>query len=165
MLKNYFKIAWRNLKKNKLYSAINILRLAQVMTTQIIRNESGTDESMSIPVGDALRKNYPNDIKYTSYTSWGDDHIIALDEKKLLGPGRWVQQDFPAMFTLKMLQGSRDALKDPSSLLISESLAKALFSDADAVNKIVRIDNKMDMKVGGVYADLPHNTTFYNTKL
>src|SRR5436190_1638659 len=123
MLKNYFKIAWRNLQKNKLYSAINILglaigmavalliglwlwdeitfnsyhqnhtRLAQVMTTQIMRNESGTEESMSIPVGDALRKNYPNDIKYTSYASWGDDHIIAAGEKKLPGSGRWVQKD------------------------------------------------------------------------
>ncbi|MEO6673802.1 MAG: ABC transporter permease [Ginsengibacter sp.] len=195
MLKNYFKIAWRNLQKNKLYSAINILglatgmavalliglwiwdevtfnsyhqnhtRLAQVMVTQTMRNESGTDESMSIPVGDALRKNYPNDIKYSSYTSWGDDHVISAGEKKLPGLGRWVQQDFPEMFTLKILQGSRDALKDPSSLLISESLAKALFGNTNAVNKVVRIDNKMDMKVGGVYADLPHNTTFYNTKL
>jgi ABC-type antimicrobial peptide transport system permease subunit len=195
MLKNYFKIAWRNLQKSKLYSAINILglatgmavallislwmrdeitfntyhqdhsRLAQVMVTQTMRNESGTNESMAIPVGDALRKNYPNDIKYSSYTSWGDDHIIAVGEKKLPSSGRWVQQDFPEMFTLKILEGTREALKDPSSLLISESLAKALFGDANAVNNLVRIDNKMDMKIGGVYEDLPHNTTFYDTKL
>src|SRR4051794_5023276 len=134
MVKNYFKIAWRNVQRNKLYSAINILglatgmavalliglwvwdeitfnsyhqnhsSLAQVMVTQTIRNESGTEESMAIPVGDPLRRNYPNDIKYTSYTSWQDHHIIAAGEKKLPDAGRCVQPDFPEMFTLKILQ-------------------------------------------------------------
>lgn len=195
MLKSYFTIAWRNLQKNRLYSAINILglatgmavafliglwiwdeitfnsyhqnhsRLAQVMVTQTVKNESGTSESMSIPVGDALRKNYPDDIKYASYTSWPDDHIIAAGEKRLPGSGRWVQQDFPGMFTLTMLEGTRDALKDPSSLMISKSFAEALFGGAKAVNKVVRIDNKMEFKIGGVYADLPHNSTFYDTRL
>jgi len=66
---------------------------------------------------------------------------------------------------LKMLSGNPTALKDPSSLLLSESVAKALFNDGDPLNQTVRIDNASDMKVAGVYEDLPRNTTLHDAKL
>jgi ABC-type antimicrobial peptide transport system permease subunit len=69
------------------------------------------------------------------------------------------------MLTLNMLQGKRNALRDPSSILLCESLAKALFGNSDPINKIIRLDNRQDLKVAGVYEDLPQNTTFYNAKL
>jgi ABC-type antimicrobial peptide transport system permease subunit len=90
---------------------------------------------------------------------------LAAGNKKLPGSGRWVQPDFPEMFTLNMLQGKRNALKDPSSILLAESLAKALFGNSDPINKIIRLDNRQDLKVAGVYEDLPRNTTFYEAKL
>ena len=49
----------------------------------------------------------------------------------------------------------------PSSILLSQSTAKALFGDQDAINQALRIDNKYDVKVIGVYEDLPYNTTFH----
>ena len=88
MLKNYFKTAWRNLVKNKMHSFINIAglsvgmavailiglwirdevsfnssfsnhkKLAQVMTTQIVGTDWGTDESCAIPPAADLRTNY-----------------------------------------------------------------------------------------------------------
>ena len=67
--------------------------------------------------------------------------------------------DAPEMFTLKMLEGSRNGLKDPSSILISQSVARALFGNENALNKIIRVDDKTLFKVSGVYEDLPHNTT------
>src|SRR5262249_3193287 len=76
-------------------------------------------------------------------------------------PGFYVQPDFPEMLSLKMLQGSRYALKDPSAILLSRSAAVALFGDADPMNKIVRVDSKDQVKVGGVYEDLPRTTSFY----
>ncbi len=195
MIKNYLKIAWRNLLKSKVYSFINItglaigmavallgglwiwdeisfnanhdnhVQLAQVMLNQSSQGETYTDETIAMPLGDALRTNHAGDFKYVSLTSWNNDHIVASGTTKLPGAGRWVQPDFPVMFTLDMIKGDRDALKDPSSLLIAATLAKALFGNDDPINKTVRLDNRLDMKVAGVFADLPHNSSFYNTKL
>ena len=56
-----------------------------------------------------------------------------------------------------------NALTDPSSIIISTSLAKTLFGDADAVGKIIRLDNKDNYKVGGVFRDFPNNNPVVNT--
>lgn len=195
MIKNYFKIAWRNLQKSKVYSLINITglatgmsvalliglciwdelsfdsyyqnhtRLAQVMVNQTDKGEIYTGRTVAMPLGDALRNQYASDFKRVSLISWNNDHILTAGDKKLSGAGMWVQSDFPEMFTFNMVQGKPGALKDPSSILLSQSLAKSLFDNADPMNKTVRVDNRLDLKVAGVYEDLPHNTTFYNTKL
>jgi ABC-type antimicrobial peptide transport system permease subunit len=76
----------------------------------------------------------------------------------------WVQPEFPVMLTLKMLKGRADALKDPSSILLTESLAKALFGKSNPMNQTIKLDNKLDVKVAGVFEDLPHNSSFYESK-
>jgi ABC-type antimicrobial peptide transport system permease subunit len=195
MYKSYFKIAWRNLKKNKGYSSINIIglavgmtvailiglwirdelsfdsyfknrdRLAQVMLNQTNEGITYTGGSIQMPLGDALRTGYTTDFKAVSLTSWNSDYVLSTGDRKLAGKGMWVQYDFPDMFTFNMLSGRSDVLKDPSSILICSSLAKALFGNDDPVNKPIRIDNRVDMIVGGVFEDLPHNTTFHETQL
>ena len=195
MIKNYFKIAWRNLGRNKGFSFINITglaigmavamlvglwtwnelsfnsyypnheRLAQVMLNQTEKGEIYTGETIAMPLGDALRTQHAADFKYVSLSSWDNNMVLAAGDNKIPGKGRWVQRDFPKMFSLAMLQGNRNALEDPSTLLLSQSLAKALFGDTDPLNQIVRLDNRLAMKVGGVYKDMPHNTSFYETKL
>ncbi len=61
-----------------------------------------------------------------------------------------------------MLRGTRAGLKEPASILLAESAAQALFGSADPVGKIVKIDNKHNVKVTGVYEDLPYNTEFHD---
>ncbi|CAN5194044.1 hypothetical protein BH20BAC1_BH20BAC1_12170 [soil metagenome] len=196
MLKNYFKIAWRNLLKNKIYSIINVLglatgmavamliglwiwdevtydqyhknheELAQVMTTFIDNDgKMGTGQAVSMPIGDELRSKYGSDFKNVSMASWNFGHVMAVGNKKIPGKGMWVEANFPSMFSFKMLKGNINALNDPSSVLLSESMAKTLFGNEDAINKMVRFDNKDNFKVEGVYEDLPHNSTLYETKL
>ncbi len=97
--------------------------------------------------------------------SWNFSHVLAVGDKKISGKGLWVEANFPSMFTFKMLKGNINALNDPSSVLLSETLAKALFGNDNAVNKIVKFDNKDNFKVAGVYQDLPHNSTLSETKL
>jgi ABC-type antimicrobial peptide transport system permease subunit len=69
----------------------------------------------------------------------------------------------PDLFTLNMLEGRRDALKDPSSILISASTAKAFFGNEDPMGKVLKLKlrwNGLDnLKIAGVYGDLPGNTT------
>jgi putative ABC transport system permease protein len=193
MLKNYFKIAWRNLIRNKGYSAINIEglaagmavamliglwiwdelsfdhyhsnhdKLARIMATQTFSGETATGPTTTVPVEKELRTKYAGDFKRLSLT-WNSTNILAAGDKKISRPGLWAQPDLPEMLTLKMNKGSRNAFKDPSSIMLSQSVATALFGNDDPVNKTVRVDNKTDMKVAGVYDDLPRNTTLYGTK-
>ena len=195
MLKNYFKIAWRNLIRSKVYSLINIIglamgmavamliafwikdevtyndyhtnhaQLAQVMTTFI--DEKGkmeTDNAVCMPIGNELRSKYGSDFKNIAMASWNFTHVLAVGEKKITGRGMWVESNFPTMFSLKMMKGNINALEDPSSAILSASLAKTLFGNADPMNKTVKLDNKDSYQVTGIFEDLPHNTTLYETK-
>ncbi|MBL0740535.1 ABC transporter permease [Chryseolinea sp. Jin1] len=195
MFRSYFKIAWRNLLKNRGYSSINIVglaagmtvatliglwiadelsfdsyfdnhaRIAEVMLDQTDKGIVYTGPTIASPVEEPLRSKFGGDFKAIALCSYANETIVAFGDKKLVMPARWVQADFPEMFTLHMLAGTRQALKDPSTILLSRSVAKALFGDADPMNKMVRADNRHDLTVGGVFEDLPQNTTFANTKM
>lgn len=194
MIRNFLKIAWRNLLKTKGYSSINIIglatgmavalliglwiwdelsfnkyhknydKIAQLMTTQTFNDETGTGSAVSIAMGMELRNKHTSDFKYVTLASWNFEHILAVGEKKLTHSGMWAQPEFPLLLSLKMVKGSVQAFKDPSSILLTQSLAKALFGDADPIDKTVRLDNRMDAKVAGVFEDVPHNSTFFETK-
>jgi len=198
MIKNYLKIAWRNLLKNKAHTFINVTglsvgmavailiglwiwdelsydkyfqnypRLVQVMQHQTFNGERGTQSSIPLPLGPKLRSDYtgPNkDFKYVVNSTWTQGHIIAYKEKKLNRDGNYMQPEGTEMLSLKMLKGTRDGLKDPSSILLSAKLAKALFDDADPMGQTVKIDNKTLVKVTGVFEDFPHNTSFNDMTL
>src|SRR5258706_1643887 len=189
MIKNYFKIAWRNLFANKTSSFINIIglsvgmtvamligfwiwdefsfnkyhqnynRIAQVMQQRTNNGTVNTGVAVPLTLDAALRKNYGSDFKHIVLASWTDHHVLAAGEKKISWPGDFMGVEGPEMFSLKMLKGSRNGLRDPSSLLISKSVATALFADADPMGQMIKFDNKASLKVAGVYEDLPHNTT------
>jgi ABC-type antimicrobial peptide transport system permease subunit len=59
-----------------------------------------------------------------------------------------------------MLKGTRAGLKEPYSILLSASVANTLFGNSDPLNKVIRMDNKVDVKVTGVYEDFPYSTSF-----
>jgi len=59
--------------------------------------------------------------------SWKTPHILAVGDKKVSGVGMYAEKDFPEMFTLDMVKGSREALKDPSTCLIARSMALGAF--------------------------------------
>jgi putative ABC transport system permease protein len=193
MLKNYFKVAWRNLLRSKVYSFINLIglstgmaialliglwimnelsfdtyhenrkTLAQVMDNQTLNGTRFTWWSVSVAVSDELRNKFSDDFERVAMVSPGTN-ILSVGAKKISAEGSWAQPDLPEMLTLKMSEGTRTALKDPSSVLLSKSLAMALFGNTNAINRIVRVDNKINLKVGGVYDDLPRNTSFHETK-
>lgn len=65
------------------------------------------------------------------------------------------------MFDFPLLKGNiRQVSTDPSAIIITESTAKALFGEEDPINKIIRVDEKMEQKVTGILRDLPVNTKF-----
>ncbi len=196
MLKNYLKIAWRNLLRSKFYSIINTLglaagmavamliafwiwdeitydryhanhkQLAQVMTTFFDdHGKKETGQAVCMPIGEELKSKFGSDFKNVSMASWNFGHVLAVDDKKITASGMWVESNFPSMFTVRMLKGNINGLSDPSTILINASLAKTFFGDADPINKIIRLDNKDNYKVAGVFEDFPRNTTLYDAKL
>ncbi|MEP6949895.1 MAG: ABC transporter permease, partial [Ginsengibacter sp.] len=190
MIKNYLKIAFRNLVKNKVSSFINIGglaigmavailiglwiydelsfnknfknydRIAQVMQNSTMNGETGSGTTIPFPMGEELRKSFGSDFKYISMASWNENHILSFGEKRLSKSGTFFEPQALEMLSLKMLRGTRGGLNDPSSILLSESSAKAYFGDADPLGKVMKIDNTQDVKVTGVYEDLPYNSSF-----
>ncbi|HVV55682.1 MAG TPA: ABC transporter permease, partial [Mucilaginibacter sp.] len=189
MIKNYLKIAWRNLIKNKFSSLINIGGLAVGMAVvmlisfwiwdevtfdryhknynriaQVIQNVTNNGEvqtwwQVPYPLADVLRKSYGSDFKSVVMSTGIGGNMLALGDKKLSEQGAFMETDGPELFTLNMLKGRRDALKDPSSILISASTAKAFFGNDDPMFKVLKLNNQDNLKVAGVYEDLPQNST------
>jgi len=195
MLKSYLTIGWRSLLKNKGYSLINIIGLAAGMTVailislwvidevsfdhsfmnhksiaQVMLNQSHegsiyTGPTIASPVEDVLRTKYKDDFKKLALVSWDDYPIVSAGKINITAEQLFAQPEFAEMFSLPMIEGSHDALKDPSKALISRSLANALFGSDNALNKLIRNANKFDLLVGGVYEDFPNNSTFHGTNL
>jgi putative ABC transport system permease protein len=190
MLKNYFKIAWRNLLGNRASSIINISglavgmavailiglwmqdelsfnksfknydKIAQVLQNQTFNGEIQTWWSEAKQLAPELRNSYGQNFKYVVTASWTGNHLLTYGEKKLTQSGNFMEPDITEMLSLKMLKGTRKGLSAPNSIMLSESSAKAIFGKTDPMDKIVKIDNKYDVKVSGVYEDLPNNTSF-----
>ena len=190
MIRNYLKIARRSLLKNKAHSFINIAGLsvgmavamliglwiydelsfdqnfknydhiAQVKQNFTMNGEIGTGITVPWPMGDELRKNFGGDFKYITMASWNSNHILTFGDKKLTKSGSYLEPQALDMLSVKMLKGTRAGLNDPSSVLLSESTAKAYFGDADPMDKVMKIDNNLVVKVTGVYQDLPLNSSF-----
>ncbi|HVS97767.1 MAG TPA: ABC transporter permease, partial [Puia sp.] len=195
MFKSYLTVAWRNLIKNKVYSAINILglavgmgvtlliglwvwdelsynrnfdhydRIVRVMENSTHGSEVATWNSVPIPLSGLLRTTYGSDFKRVSMASWNYDHFLSYGDKQIKEPGMYVQPDFLPMFSIRLLKGSAASLNEPYSMLLSASAAKALFGDGDPVNKIVKVDNKSSLKITGVFEDLPKNCEFNDTRI
>jgi putative ABC transport system permease protein len=192
MFKNYFKIALRNLIKQKGYSFINIAGLATGMSVAILiglwiwdelsydkyhpnydriaqvwqnNTYNGVVQSqMANPylMAEEIRNNFGSDFKYVLQASWNNTHILTVGEKKFNKDGYYFEPQVTDMLSLKMLRGTREGLKEPYSILLSASTAKVYFGEADPMNQLMRINNKYDVKVTGVYEDLPYNTFFRN---
>lgn len=194
MFRNNFKIAWRNLVKSKGFSFINITglaigmavalliglwvwdelsfnksfdnynRLGQLYQNRTFNGKPATYKIQPQPMSKELRDHYP-DFKEVAMATFTEDHVLAFDEKKISTSGIYAEPQFSKMFSLKMVEGIQNGLQDPSSILLSESMAKTLFGKEQAIGKIVKADNQGNLTVKGIYKDFPKNTEFAKVQL
>ncbi|MEZ4900844.1 MAG: FtsX-like permease family protein [Spirosomataceae bacterium] len=192
MLKNYLKIASRNLQRNKIYSFINIGGLAVGMAVAMLiglwiwdelsfnkyhhhyediaqirytnldlsTNTIGGSDGIPIPMGTALKNSYKQNFKHILMAWWISDFTLSIGEKKVISKGEFIEPGVIEMLSLKMLSGSNTSLVDPHSIILSQSKAKAIFGSENPIDKTLKIDNFFDVKVTGVYEDLPRNSKF-----
>ncbi|MCF2498576.1 ABC transporter permease [Dyadobacter chenhuakuii] len=194
MLRNYLKIALRNLLKNKGYSAINIGglaigmavamlaglwiydelsfnknhknydRIGMVVVDQTVAGELQKSKSVPYPLVAELKSNYSESFRFIVPSTHTSEHILTVGEKKLSRKGQFIAAAGPEMLSLDMLSGSRAGLQDQQSVLLSASAAKALFGAKDPVNKVVMVDADLLLKVSGIYADFPANSQFHDVQ-
>ncbi|SDF01239.1 ABC-type antimicrobial peptide transport system, permease component [Dyadobacter soli] len=187
MIRNYLKIALRNLLKSAGYSAINIgglsvgmavavliglwiydevsfdhyhqnhKRIGQVWQFVQFGPEKSAYDVVPLPLAVEMKDKYP-DFEAVSKSAFRD-MIISNGDKKFSKTGRYVQPSFTKMMSVRMVSGS-DNLQDVNSILLSESFSRALFGDTNPVNRIVKLNSDRDVKVAGVFEDIPQNSTF-----
>jgi len=189
MLKNYFKIAWRTLINSKGYSSINIFGLATGMAVALLiglwvfnefsydrflpgyeqvyrvkRNFDSNGDTLtfnttSLKLADVLRKEIP-EIEYVVESDWMVLHGLKVGDKKLYLRGAQSGEDFLKTFQFPLAYGNANSvMKDPYSIILSESTAKAFFGNENPINKTVRLDNKDDLKVTGILKDITTNSS------
>lgn len=184
MLKNYFKIAWRSLRKHKAYTLINILGLTLGIASclviyLVVQYELGYDRfntkadriyrvtlnaldynpSVSMAVVPALRHDFP-ELEEVSQVWYRGSGLITVgktkyDEKGLMFADRY----FPSVFDYNWLEGNyKSALAEPNSVVLTESLAHKYFGTKDAMGQLITLENQYHLKVTGVIKDVPGNT-------
>ncbi|UII20924.1 ABC transporter permease [Fulvivirga ligni] len=190
MLKNYLLVTIRNLLKNRVYSFINITGLAigiacAVLILLWVQHETSFDKfipkedrlyqvwanadfdgkinswrSVPLPTYEALKDRHVN-IVNSAVAGWGSTHLLKWEDTRFNKDGYAVSEEFLEMFEYPLLEGDASTvLDDPYSIVITESLAKALFGKEDAMGKLVRIDDANDLKVTGILKDIPSNSSF-----
>ena len=189
MFKNYLKIAWRNLLKNKIFSLINVMGLTIGITCCMmiflyLMNEFSVDKFhskgksiyrvmrgfditgtrdrtsfFSAPYGPALLNDFPADIAEAvrvlptnGLVSFGDR---GFNEKKLY----LTDTDFFTLFSFPLVKGnSATALKDPGSVVLTETTARKYFGNEDPMGKMVQLDKRFQLRVTGIAKDVPSNS-------
>lgn len=193
MIINYFKIAFRNLRKNGSYAFINIMGLALSITCGILifalvnyhlafddfhpnanriyrivteqhRDKISYTDGVPSPLGKALRTDYTFTEKVARIATF-DELLITVNTTagvkkfKEKEGAAFTEPEYFSIFDFPLVQGNiNTALKEPNTAVITERIAKKYFGNEDPVNKIFRVDNKIDCRVTGVLKDLPENT-------
>jgi putative ABC transport system permease protein len=192
MFKNYFKIAWRNLVKNKVYSFINIFglaigmavtimitlwiideisfnnyfenhdRIAQVYQSQTHNGNIGTGQSLPRPIENLLRQEYGSNFKHLSMSSWNNTMYLKNGDVNLSRNGYYMQEPILDILKIKILKGEKNGIIEKNSIMLSQSTATALFGETDPIGKILKVNSAYDMMIASIYEDIPQNTEFRN---
>ncbi len=183
MLKNYFKITWRNIKNNKIYSFINIMGLAVGMACCIlillwVKDELSYDKfhenysdifqtnpelqgtkysSNPLALAKTFKNQYPEVRQITRYCNryW----LIKHGDNIYNESGGLVDDDFLKIFTFPLLKGNPETVfASRESIVITERAAFKYFGNQDPIGKSLLINNDLELIVTGVLKDVPKNS-------
>lgn len=187
MIRNYLKIALRNLRRERGFAFLNISGLSIGMAAAIlillwIQNEMSMNRAFpktdwiylmynrdtfsgekhawgTTPkiMASTLKKDYP-DVEDAVRMSWAD-FLFTAGNKKINEQGFFVDKGFLDMFDYEMLEGnSATALDESNHIVLTESYAKKLFGEENAMGKTVKIDSADIFTVSGIMKDFPNTT-------
>jgi putative ABC transport system permease protein len=190
MFWNNIKIALRNLKKNKLYAAINVVGLALGLAIYVFASIladyershdlffKNADRIYTIGTSVLPEANLgirEIDSAHTALAPFIEaevadvervarslrrEYLVRVDEESFYELVRFVDPEFTEIFDFKFASGSPSALQDPSAAVISETFAEKYFGDADPIGQVVTLDNEHDFHIAAVIEDVPLNSHF-----
>ncbi len=186
MFANYLRTAWRNLKKHKVFSVINIAGLAVGMACciliflwvkdelsfdrfhpnhdrlyrTVLRTEGTWFTSSGWALAPILKRDFPEIRKATRVRQ--QTVLFSVEDKSLSKTVAFVDPDFLEMFDFPLRAGDpRSVLAVNKSAVVTERAAKAIFGNADPMGKILSINtNQFQVSVTGIAKDPPANSTF-----
>ncbi len=180
--------AFRDMKKNKLFTFINISGLAIGMACAMLillwvnfelshddfhinkkniykvsyKNESYYGPG---PLSAYLKKEFPEIKEATQFLHRGS---CKLTQNNIghFSEGAFVDQSFFDIFSFPLIKGNhKTLLTDPNSIVITQQLAKRIFGTDDPIGKVILIDDgylkkTQSMTITGIMKDIPVNTHF-----
>lgn len=190
MYKNYLKIAWRNLLRNKSFSLLNIVglsiglavtaliviwinfelgvdqyhankdRIYEVYNKYPVDGELWTWNSTPKVMGPVIKKDYPEVEAVTRYY-YDTPFLFSKDDKRIKSTGTVVDPDFLKIFDFPLLEGTVETvLEGVNSVVVTETFAKKMFGTESAMGKTVKVDNTDTFMITGILKDLPSDTGF-----
>ena len=185
MLKNYFKIAFRNILRHKAYSAINISGLAIGMASSIlillwVQNELSYDRfhknadqlyRITCNAGDfkaavnpagmpAGLKDQMPEIKSFTRLSHPTTLLLETGDRKFEEKAVfYADSNFLELFSFPLIKGNAaTALQRPDAILLTADMAKKYFGAEEAIGKTLRKDNGASVTITGILANIPSNS-------
>jgi putative ABC transport system permease protein len=185
MFKTYFKLAYRNIIRDKVYSIINITGLAIGLASSIlillwVQNELSYDKfhknanqiyrvtsefgdsksaanSAGMPFG--LMAEMPV-VKNAVRLGQSLDVLLETGNKKFEEKRVfYADASFMDVFSYPLIKGDRaTALKQVDAILITQEMATKYFGNENPIGKILRKDNQENVVVTGVLANIPANS-------
>lgn len=189
MFRNYFKTTIRNLWRNKVYSLLNIIGMAigiacagliflwvqneiayddyfpnkdllyKVKDRQTYSGTIYTFDATPGPLGPSMKTDIPGIEKTARYM--GASLLFSVGDKAIYDLGAYVDSSFAGMFDLQFIMGNPNRAFDQLySLVISEEMAMKFFNTTDVLGKTIRVNNKHDYVISGVFKNLPENVSY-----
>src|ERR1700744_1147873 len=180
MLKNFLKVAGRNIFRQKTYSLLNVLGLSLgiaciLMLSLHVKEELSYDKNFpkhdriyrvgstewsksSPPLAGEMIKYFPEINSFARFAGGSTNVFHTVEGKKEKLTGYFADSSVLKVFDLKALLGNPfDALSAPGSIVITRSTALRLFGKTNPIGQKLIQDDKYDVYVKGVIEDLPAN--------
>jgi len=141
----------------------NSNRIYRIVTEQHRDNISYVSAVPS-PLGKAIRNDYTFAEKVSRIATF-ENTLISFETKtgtaKFKEPEgvSFTEPEYFDIFNFPLVKGNKNSqLTEPNTAIITRNIANKYFGNEDPINKTFKIDNKIDIRVTGVLANLPNNT-------
>ena len=189
MIWNYIKVVIRSFKRDKLVAAINIAGLsigmaATLLTILWVHHEWSFDRyhkhservyrviiqteregriaqsaTTPAPLASALEGEFPWIEAGARFIR--EDRIVTLNSRTIRGEILAADPSIFKVFTIPIIRGNhKTSLQSQKDILISDTMARRYFPGQDPIGETITLDNKYDLRVGGVFRDIPDNSHF-----
>jgi putative ABC transport system permease protein len=187
MFQNYLKVTFRKMKRQKVFSLINIAGLAIGMAiciliflwvqdelnfdrfhenaeniSRVVMNDQNYGVKwpvVSIPVGPALKQDFPEILDAVRVSDFRG--LITHEDKKFDEIGAYVDPSFFEIFSFPLERGNPETvLLSPLSMVISQEMAEKFFGKEDPLGKNLKLNQNHDLTVTGVMENMPENSYF-----